>query len=64
MTPMTIRCNECRHFKGVKRIPALPLVLFQCPAFPRDIPEDIRDWSRPHTAVREDQQGTLVFEAI
>ena len=49
-------CAFCVHFNRFEPEG------FTCKAFPKGIPEEIIEGIERHEAVREDQEGELVFE--
>ena len=64
-TPVNIKSFTCQHFIEVEKTgKQSPFFKFICKAFPKGIPEEIRSWNKPHTSIREDQEGEFVFTPI
>lgn len=62
------RCSvrKCKWLSGVSELTKgqedtqVPV----CPAFPREIPEDIAWGENPHSHVQQDQLGSFVYEKV
>jgi len=65
-TPIEIKCFECKNFLEIKKNPKGSKTVFSfiCKAFPKQIPEEIRNWRKPHKKVRNDQIGDFIFKPI
>ena len=61
--PHDINCVTCQHFEGVDfALPELGTVFaYTCLAFPKQIPEEVRSWKKPHNEIRKDQIGKFVY---